>query len=146
MILSTVVVLQFHCWPSWRQWCYLQMILSCWALEYGRLDTLNIKIRLQMAEIIFEFYFWPLGRQWHNLQMILSCQALQYGRLDTLNIKICLETAEKIFLVPFLATTKTMVPLANDPIMQKRLIRWFRHLEHQNPSIIQGDIGRASQM
>ena len=26
------------------------MILSCWALEYGPLDTLNIKIRLQMAE------------------------------------------------------------------------------------------------
>ena len=29
------------------------MILSCWALWYGSLDTLNIKIYLQIAEIFF---------------------------------------------------------------------------------------------
>ena len=36
-----------------------------------------------------------------------------------------------------------MAPLANDPIMSGRLIRLFRHLEHQNPSIISDSIGRA---
>ena len=46
-----------------------------------------------------------------------------------------------IFLVPFLATKETLVPLANDPIMKKRSIRLFRHLEFQNPSIISEDIG-----
>ena len=39
--------------PPWRQWHYLQIILSCQALRYGCLDTLNIKIRLQTAETIF---------------------------------------------------------------------------------------------
>ena len=33
------------------------------------------------------------------------------------------------------------MPLANDPIMQKRPIQSFGHLEHQNPSIILEDIG-----
>ena len=50
---------------------------------------------------------------------------------------------EKFFLVLFLATKEVLVPLANDPIMLGRLIRLFRHLEHQNLSINLGDIGRA---
>ena len=41
-----------------------------------------------------------------------------------------------IYLVPFLATKETLVPLANDPIMYKRLIRSFKHLECQNLSIL----------
>ena len=49
----------FHFWPPGKEWRHLQMILSCWALQYGRLDTLNIKIRLQTAEIIVQFHFWP---------------------------------------------------------------------------------------
>ena len=36
-----------------------------------------------------------------------------------------------------------VVPLSNDPIMSKRLIQSFRHLEHQNLSIISDSIGRA---
>ena len=36
-----------------------------------------------------------------------------------------------------------MAPLANNFIMSGTLIRSFRHLEHQNPSIDLGDIGRA---
>ena len=36
-----------------------------------------------------------------------------------------------------------MASLANDPIMLGRLIRSFRHLEHQNPSILSDYIGRA---
>ena len=36
-----------------------------------------------------------------------------------------------------------MAPLANDPIMSGRLILSFKHREHQNPSIISEDIGRA---
>ena len=40
-----------------------------------------------------------------------------------------------IFLVPFLATKKTLAPLANDPIMSGTSIRSFRHLENLNPSI-----------
>ena len=35
------------------------------------------------------------------------------------------------------------MPLANDPIMSRRLIQLFRHLECQNPSIISEDRGRA---
>ena len=31
--------------------------------------------------------------------------------------------------------------LVNDPIMSGRLIQLFRHLEHQNPSIISDSIG-----
>ena len=34
-----------------------------------------------------------------------------------------------------------MAPLANDPIMSGRLIRLFRHLQCQNPSIISDFIG-----
>ena len=36
------------------------------------------------------------------------------------------------------------MPLTNDPIMLGRLIQSFRHLEHQNPSIISEDIGRIN--
>ena len=39
-----------------------------------------------------------------------------------------------IFLVPFLATKETLAPLANDPIMSRRLIWLFRNLKHQNLS------------
>ena len=39
-------------------------------------------------------------------------------------------------LVTFLAIREAVLPLANYPIMLGRLIRSFRHLEHQNPSII----------
>ena len=49
-----------------------------------------------------------------------------------------------IFLVPFLATMEAVALLANDLIMSGTSIRSFRHLEHQNPSIISEDIGRAS--
>ena len=48
-----------------------------------------------------------------------------------------------IFLVPFLATMEVVVLLANDLIMSGTSIRSFRHLEHQNPSIISEDIGGA---
>ena len=46
-------------------------------------------------------------------------------------------------LVPFLATREAVALLANDLIMLGTSIRSFRHLEHQNPSIISEDIGRA---
>ena len=39
-----------------------------------------------------------------------------------------------------------MALFANDLIMLGTLIQSFRQLEHQNPSIISGDIGRASEM
>ena len=38
---------------------------------------------------------------------------------------------------------EAVAPLANDPIMSGRSIQSFRHLEHQNPSIISDSIGRA---
>ena len=41
------------------------------------------------------------------------------------------------------STREEVLPLAYDPIMFGRSILSFRHLEHQNPSIISGDIGRA---
>ena len=74
--------------------------------------------------------------------MILSCWALRYGRLDSLNIKIRLQIAEK-FLVPFLATKEAVAPPENNLIMSGTSIWSFKHLEHQNPSIISEDIGRA---
>ena len=48
-----------------------------------------------------------------------------------------------IFLVPFLTTMEAVALLANDLILSATSIRSFRHLEHQNPSIISEDIGRA---
>ena len=48
-----------------------------------------------------------------------------------------------IFLVPFLATMEAVELLANDLIMSGTSIRSFRHLEHQNLSIMSEDIGRA---
>ena len=45
-----------------------------------------------------------------------------------------------------LATKDAVAPLANNPIMSGSLIRLFRHLEHQNPSIISEDIGKARSM
>ena len=51
-----------------------------------------------------------------------------------------------IFLVPFLATMEAEALLANDLIMSDTSIRSFRRLEHQNPSIISEDIGRARSM
>ena len=50
-----------------------------------------------------------------------------------------------IFLVPFLTTMEAVALLANDLILSATSIRSFRHLEHQNPSIISEDIGRARQ-
>ena len=42
-----------------------------------------------------------------------------------------------------MATREAVVPLAKDLIMLGTSIWSFRHLEHQNPSIILEDIGRA---
>ena len=36
----------------------------------------------------------------------------------------------------FLATKEVLEPLANDPIMLGRSIRFFSHLKYQSPSII----------
>ena len=47
-----------------------------------------------------------------------------------------------IFLVPFLATMEAVAPPENNLIMSGTSIRSFRHLEHQNLSIISEDIGR----
>ena len=47
-------------------------------------------------------------------------------------------------MVHLLATMEAVALLANYLIMSGTLIRSFRHLEHQNPSIISEDIGRAS--
>ena len=48
-----------------------------------------------------------------------------------------------IFLVLFLSTREAAVLLANDLIMSGTSIQLLRHLEHQNPSIISEDIGKA---
>ena len=46
-----------------------------------------------------------------------------------------------IWLVLFLATNEALAVLANDPIILRRLIQLFRHLECQNPTIISEYIG-----
>ena len=48
-----------------------------------------------------------------------------------------------IFLVQFLTTRDAVVLLSNDPSISATLMRSFKQLEHQNPSIILEDIGRA---
>ena len=40
-----------------------------------------------------------------------------------------------------MATREAVEPLANDPIIVGRSIQLFRHLGHQNPSIISDSIG-----
>merc|ERR1711867_60598 len=49
-------------------------------------------------------------------------------------------------LVQIFTTRGVVAPPTNNLIMSGTLIRSFRHLEHKNPSIISGDIGRASWM
>ena len=44
-------MIQFHFWPPSRKWHHLQLVLSCWGDQYGRLDTLNIKIH-QLFQIL----------------------------------------------------------------------------------------------
>ena len=46
-------------------------------------------------------------------------------------------------LVQIFTTRGVVAPPANNLIMLGTSIRSFRHLEHQNPSIFWGDIGRA---
>ena len=46
-------------------------------------------------------------------------------------------------LVQIFTTTGVVVPPANNLIMSGTAIHSIRHLEHQNPAIISGDIGRA---
>ena len=83
-----------------RQWCHLQMILSCLGDQYDgyfiwyynvtsiqsfkQLEHQNLSSK---AEIFFQFHFWLPGGQWSHLQMILSCRALRYGCSDTSKTK-----------------------------------------------------------
>ena len=108
--------------------------------------SLNSEFEHCSSEFTFQFKVWPPERQWHHLQKILSCQRDQYGRLDTLNIKIRLQTAEIIFQFNLLFQNRTLALLANNPIMQKRLIWSFRNLKYQNMSIILDSISRARMM
>ena len=66
--------------------------------------------------IIFQFHFWPPRRHWRHLKMIMQGRSIRRS------------------LVPIFATRELVAPLANDPIMQVRLILSFRHLKHQNLS------------
>ena len=52
-------------------------------------------------------------------------------------------TFHQVSLVPLFTTRGVVAPPENDPIMLGTSIRSFRHLEHQNPSIISDSIGRA---
>ena len=49
-------------------------------------------------------------------------------------------------LVPIFTTIGVVTPPENNLIMSGTLIRSFKHLEHQNPSIISWDIGRARRV
>jgi len=51
-----------------------------------------------------------------------------------------------IFLVTFLAMRETVASLKNYLILLERSIWFFRHLEHQNMSIISDSIGRAQMV
>ena len=58
--------------PPGGLWCHLQIISSCWQLQYGHLDTLNIKIRQLFQEIQAE----QVGCK--------ICDGQRNGREDTL--------------------------------------------------------------
>ena len=73
-------------------------------------------------------------------------------KINVFTIKVCtlicplvmiLSTVVEYFFVHFLATREAVVPFANDPIMSVIFISSFRHLEHQNLSIISDSIGRV---
>ena len=74
-----------------------------------------------------------------------SIQLLRYLEHQDPYIIQNLETEEDVArsLVPILVTRELVAPLENDPIMSGRLIWSFRHLEHQNPSIISDSIDSA---
>ena len=101
---------------------------------------------------LFQFIFWPLdsiGATCRRFQIIPSCRRDGYGCLDILNIKICPLVLISALLVNSLATRWHWFHLQkvlDHSIMQERSIWLFRHLEHQNLSIISGDIGRASEI
>ena len=63
-----------------------------------------------------------------------GCRAIYVRHVSTGDDFI--ECSGIIFLVPFLATKEALAPLTNDPIMQRRSIRSFRHIECQNLAII----------
>ena len=101
------------------------MILSCWALWYGQLDSLNIKIPLQIAEIILVLFLAtreavaPLANDPIMLGTLIQLlRELEYQYLSTNGLDN--------FLFLFLAIREALVPLTNNPI---------KHLKHQNLSI-----------
>ena len=55
-------------------------------------------------------------------------------------------TFHQVCLVLLFTTRGVVEHPENDPIISGTLIQSFRHLEHQNPSIISGYISRASWM
>ena len=73
-----------------------------------------------------------------------GCEAISVRHVSTNDDFI--DSSGIIFLVPFLATMEAVALLANGLIMSGTLIWLFRHLEHQNPSIISEDIGRAKSV
>ena len=58
------------------------------------------------------------------------------GRAISVRHVLNQKKTSKVFFVPFFTTMEVVAPLENDPILSGRLIRSFRHLELQNPSII----------
>ena len=88
---------------------------------------------------MFKFHLLPPGRQWHQLQIILSCQGDQYSHIDTLNVKIhplfqIQKTKQDVArsLVPILASTELVAPIANNPIILGRSIPLLKDLKDQN--------------
>ena len=77
--------------------------------------------------------------------MILTCQGDWYRCLtpqmqNMSNGDDFVESSWIFILVPFLATWEALAPLSNDHIMLGRLICSYRHLEHQNLSVIADSI------
>ena len=87
-----------------------------------------------MVHAVHVFYP-PLWHQWH---MWSVCPSFAFGtdmvfrHLKQQNLSTrddFMHGSINIFF-PFLATTEADVPLVNNVIISRRLIQWFRHLEH----------------
>ena len=116
------------------------MILSCRALQYGHLETLNNKIRLQTAEIIFSSIFihqggssatWKWSYHVGHFDMVVQTPL----KPKMFSLGMTLSTVVEYSLFLFFVSRETVALHVNDPIITDTSIWSFRELEHQNLSL-----------
>ena len=63
--------------PPGGLWCHLQIISSYWKHRYGRLDTLNIKIRPIVLILALLVHILATRWRWFHLQKVLDPSIMQ---------------------------------------------------------------------